>query len=229
MQKLSFEKIVKPEMLQFLEEGQTVLTRIRAVNKMGYDPSKSTTEMVPVGRKMQIEAAEKISNPTIGGNPLLAALNQGDDRFSGQKPRYGWLIAEVAILAGLMDGVQGKSAKQWEEVFNKLEISTGVAPDEREEGKHIVSVNLLNPAIGKDRLRVEIQETTTKANERQQFKINPSTGEAITHNGQKIYTNPTIVAGEPRNVFLMPDREDAPASQISVSLTQKKAEEAGVF
>lgn len=229
MQKLSFEKSLKPDALQFLEEGQTVLTRIRAVNKMGYDPSKSKTEMVVVGRKMQIEAAEKISNPTIGGNPLLAVLNQGDERFSGQKPRYGWLIAEVTQLALMMDGIQGQSAQEWEEIFNGLEISTGIDPDEREEGKHIVSVNLLNPSLGKSRLRVEIQETTAKTNDRQRFKINPSTGEAITHNGQKIYTNATIVAGEPHNVFLMPDREDQMASERSVALTNQKAENAEIF
>lgn len=225
MSKLSFDKFLTADHLQFIEEGQSVLTRLRAINKMGYDPSKSQTEMVPVGKKVQVELAEKITNPTLGGNPLLAIMNQGDDRFSGQKPRYGWLSAEIPVLAQMLAGTLGKSAAQWQEALNNLEVSTGMHPDEREVGKHIIEIYGLNPKLQGHQLHVQIQETTKQRDSRQQAKINPSSQEYILHQGKQIFTEATVVAGEPHNIFLAPDREDGtPASVPAFSLSKTAGE-----
>ena len=163
--------------LETLKRGQTLLTVVKPVNYS--DPNKP---------KVQIELAEFVQDPNRPVN-ALAAFNADDDRFSG-KPRRGWLTVSPAMLENLL-GI---------DVDKGTYDGSGVEQD----------VNMLNPAIDGNRLHIQITETVSPdeyqaSNVETTAKRAGAEGPFITHEGNYIFSNTTIVVGEPQHTFLKSD------------------------
>ena len=143
------------------------------------------------GGKVELTFAAHINNPTRTGtsNPLVALLNQSDDRFTSNKPRQGWITGMKSdILAQL-----------------GLDVSA------INEGDEII-INKLNPEIGGVTLKLLVVETT-KADEYQAANIDTKAkragkdGEYILHNGMYVFSNTFVVpcAVEPEHTWLKSD------------------------
>tara|TARA_R110000803_G_scaffold71102_4_gene134171 strand:+ start:13477 stop:14016 length:540 start_codon:yes stop_codon:yes gene_type:complete len=150
------------------------------------------------GGKFQLEFAEPISNPNAkGGNSLVTMLNKSDDRFSS-KARRAWISGEKLDIEQML----------------------GISLEGVGEGQS-KDLNVLNPEIGGERLRIQIQETTSPddyqaSNIETTAKKSGANGDFITHNGSHIFSNTSIVSGEAVHSFLLPDSNDAPvASTVS--------------
>ena len=156
-------------------------------------------------KNYQVEFAERIDRGTASGN-LLAALNDGDERFSGDKPRYGWM---TVTLKGFCKSF-GLDPKEVVSKANKTKTS---------KGKEAYTLNILNPVFSDkgatkqyegQRARLEITETTTPPSEWSKDNFERSAkqvnGEFITHNGMAIFTETNMVPYEPEHTFLESDR-----------------------
>ena len=90
------------------------------------------------GNKIQLEFAEHVTSPyATSSNPLVSALNKSDDRFSS-KPRRAWISGEKADIEELLD-------------IKLSEMNQG----------DVKELNILNPKIKGQKVRVQINETTT--------------------------------------------------------------------
>ena len=173
--------------LENLKVGNTVLTIVRAINKVKGDPSK--------GKVLQIEIVERVS----AANLLSIALSD-DDRITKNKPQRAWFPFQTETFIELFD-----IEPQVAEKLRALEVSTGLKPSEYVEDKHFVRLNISNPTVLGDRLRLQIVETTVKPNERSTPMINPKTQKVLTHNGNPIYRVASVVNTIPANVRLVRD------------------------
>jgi hypothetical protein len=140
--------------------------------------------------KIQFQFAEIVRDPN---RPVdaIGIFNASDDRFTPPKPRRAWMTAEpkdaMALLPQIADQIK--------------ECLKG------EEGGDAIEINLLNPSVKGERLRVQIIETTTpsawqEANKESAAKLSPSSGRYLFYKGQNIYSNPRVVTGDPRHIFL---------------------------
>lgn len=162
--------------LETLTPGQTLLLAARKVE----------------GNKTQLEFAEILDQED---RPVsaLGMFNKSDERFNtGGKARRAWMSVEA----------------QDAEVL--LGIDLGGEYTTNEMGHVVKPLNILNPEVNGQRLRSQIVETT-EASEWQAANIHKAAkrkgkdGEFITHKGMYIFTQSTVVFGEPNNVFLDAD------------------------
>ena len=184
--------------LDQLKVGDSVLTMVRAINRVAGDPSK--------GKVLQIEVAERIA-----AQNLLSLALPNDERITKNKPQRGWMPFEVETFIELFN-IEQTVADQ----LRNLTVSTGLPVSQYVEGTHFVRLNIVNPTVLGDQLRLQIKETTVKPNERAVAKINPSTKKPMLHNGEPIYRIVSIVNVKPQNSFLVADKveEEIPENAV---------------
>ncbi len=217
--------------LEALLHGQVLLTRVRKIHNT--DPKRTADHL---DYKVQIECAEFIDNPY---RPINAAsvFNTGDSRFSGNRPRRGWVTLEPAMWTkffGALVPLAEVAKLDWSSV-------TGGDVDDASqlvEGKHFITLNVLNPSVelkpGKaTTLHVQILEGTVQRNENQPSKKNPALnaegqprqeGEDMqeqTRYGQPIYTQ--------NSVNFETEDGKIPASRFLVSDQMIRAHKAGTL
>ena len=162
--------------LETLTPGQTLLLAARKVE----------------GNKTQLEVAEILAQADQPVN-ALTMFNKSDERFSaGRKPRRAWLNCEPADAELL------------------LGIDLGGKYTTNEMGHVVKTLNILNPQVEGQRMRTQIVETTESTpwqaeNIHKAAKRKGKDGDFITHKGMYIFTQSTVVIGEPTNVFLDAD------------------------
>ena len=163
--------------LETLTPGQTLLVQARKVN----------------GGKLQLEFAEKLQAQDRPVN-AISMFNMSDDRFSaGNGARRAWLTVEPTDASTLL----GVDLEAGEYTTDQM-------------GREIVSLNIANPTVNGQPLRVQIVETTEATeydaqNIETRAKRKGKDGDFITHKGMYIFTQSTVVLGEPNNVFLEAD------------------------
>lgn len=142
------------------------------------------------GGKIQLEFAE-IVNQQQEVN-VLQAFNASDSRFQS-KARRAWQNAEPADAVRIL-GIEAIGDMTKYSADGRLEL------------------NVLNPTMNGQRLRVQITETTEPRNQYEveniatRAKRRGADGDFILHNGQHIFTRAMIVLGEPKHTFLEADR-----------------------
>jgi len=149
------------------------------------------------GGKVQLEFAEHVTNPyASASNSLVSALNRSDDRFSS-RPRRAWISGEKVDIEDLL----------------------GIKLSSMEEGD-IKELNILNPKIKGQKVRVQINETT-EPDSYQQDNIEDTAkragaeGDFIFYKGDHIFSNPSAVIGEPNHVFLPGDTDETESASSS--------------
>lgn len=165
------------------------------------------------GGKLQLEFAEKLQREDRPVN-ALSMFNKSDQRFSGGNgARRAWLTVEPSDASELLNV----------DLTDDSKYST----DER--GFVITPLNILNPAVEGQRMRVQIVETT-EATEWDANNIEDSAkragkdGPFITHKGMYIFTQSNVVFGEPKHVFL---ESDAPKQTSGIMANQSVDVETG--
>tara|TARA_R100001594_G_C4048065_1_gene264511 strand:+ start:2064 stop:2669 length:606 start_codon:yes stop_codon:yes gene_type:complete len=144
------------------------------------------------GGKLQLEFAEVIKNGK--GMNVLGILNKSDERFSSSA-RRAWVTAEP---------------NDAEESFG---INFGVdAGWEATDRGEILFLDILNPTIDGTRCRVQINETVEatewqEENKSRAAKRKGKDGDFITHDGNYIYSNTTVLLTNdtPTHTILQPD------------------------
>lgn len=140
------------------------------------------------GNKIQLEFAQRVSNPNARPSSIVGLLNKSDDRFSGPlgSPRRAWLAGEASDIQALLG----------------IDCSDLVNVDDMK------TLNILNPTIGDEKLHIQITETTEGteydvANFSTRAKRAGKDGPFITTaEGEYIYVKATVVKGEPKHVFI---------------------------
>lgn len=183
--------------LDTLKSGQTLIVNARKVN----------------GGKIQLEFAELINDR--GAVNILGMFNQSDDRFQA-RPRRGWLTAEIADAANLLN-VDFADDKFYTNEMDRV----------------VMDLNILNPTIetanGSERLRLQITETVTPtdwdlANLDRAAKRKGADGEFIKHNGNYIFTRAEIVVNNPVHTFLTPDEEGVVTGGVAANVNTDTGE-----
>ena len=147
------------------------------------------------GNKIQLEFGEVLQQADRPQN-ALGMFNKSDERFNvGTRARRSWLTVEPQDAQEL------------------LGVDLGGDYTTNEMGHVVKPLNILNPEVNGQRLRVQIVETTDATewdaeNIQTSAKRKGKDGDFITHKGMYIFTRSTVVLGEPTNVFL---EADAPA------------------
>lgn len=183
--------------LETLTPGQTLLVHARKVN----------------GGKLQLEFAEKLQQADRPVN-ALAVFNKSDDRFSnGAGARRAWMTVEPSDASEILG----------------VDLTDDSKYDTDAMGRDIMPLNILNPKAGDHTLRVQIVETVNAtawdaANIETRAKRRGKDGDFITHKGQYIFTQSTVVFGEPNNVFL---EADAPQQNSGILASQNVSVETG--
>ena len=150
--------------LDGLQQGETLLVAVRKVS----------------GDKIHLEFAEVVQ---MGDRPasILSILNESDARFSS-RARRAWMTAEP------------------NDATKHLGIDFGLTNDKwymAEKGE-VMDLNILNPTINDTRCRLVINETT-EATDWQADNVETSAkrrgkdGDYITHKGNYIFSNTTII------------------------------------
>lgn len=159
------------------------------------------------GGKFQIEIAEIVENPNAKMN-VASLLNAGDDRFTqaSAKPRRAWQSAtpEGLKLIGLD--------------VTKLAFKSV-------DGKEIAEVNMLNPALGGERLHVRLVDSLEPFYAGQAPKQVADKDGKITFfmkDGKNIYQNSQIVAGEATHAIIASD-ERVKAGETVANASASKA------
>lgn len=140
--------------------------------------------------KIQLEFAEHITNPFAkSSNELVSLMNKSDERFSS-KPRRAWMSGEKVDIESLLD-------------IKLSELSEG----------DVKELNILNPVIKGQKVRVQITETTDpddyqKDHIDEKAKRAGADGDFIFNDGKHIFSNPTAVLGEPNHTFLVGDEQE---------------------
>ena len=154
------------------------------------------------GGKIQLEFAEVISNGRAQN--ILGILNSSDDRFSANA-RRAWVTAEP-MDAEKQFGVSFGPNADWE------------ATDKGE----FLYLNILNPTIDGTRCRIQIIETTEatewqEANADRAAKRKGKDGDFITHEGNYIFSNTSVVLSDtaPSHTILTPDNTTLKAEGIT--------------
>lgn len=154
------------------------------------------------GGKFQIEIAEFVENPNATVN-VAALLNAGDDRFTqnSSKPRLAW-------QSGTSEGLKAIGLD-----VTKCDFKTV-------EGKEIAEVNLMNPSIGGERLRVRLVDSFEKSYDTQQPKQTKDKDGNVTFfmkEGKHIYQQTQVVAGEPKHAIIASDERVAAKAVVKSS------------
>jgi len=189
------ENAINTGSLETLTPGQTLIVHARKVN----------------GNKLQLELGEVLEG-NARPQTALGMFNQSDDRFNlTSKARRAWLTCEQQDAEKL------------------LGIDLGGEYTTNEMGHVVKSLNVLNPVVSGQRLRVQIVETTDAsewdaANIETRAKRKGKDGDFITHKGMYIFTQSTVVVGEPQNVFL---EADAPVTTGGILANHNVSVETG--
>lgn len=137
------------------------------------------------GGKVQLEFAQMVVLPNANKS-ILGLLNASDERFNSQ-PR-----ARRAWLSGMPSDI--------EKVFNiKLDGLVNVGD--------VQALNILNPELGGQRLNIQFKERTDGTDYEMQnletsAKRAGKDGDYIyTADGAYIFTDATVVTGEPKHFF----------------------------
>lgn len=166
--------------LDTLKKGDTLLVNARKVN----------------GGKIQLEFAEIIKANSTGVN-VLALLNKSDDRFTSGARRC-WMSVEVVDAEELLS----------------INLGNDQAWYTNAKQQEILDLNVLNPMMHETRMRVLITESTEPTEYQQdnwetQAKRRGKDGDYITHNGDYIFTQSTIIltngVTDEAHTFLEPD------------------------
>lgn len=192
------EKVKKA--VDSLVDGQVLLSTVRKTTRGERE-------------KAYLEAFMRIENPNRPQS-ALSILNEGDDRFSGNRARPGWLTSEPAVAAREF----GFDLKAFEE----LESSTDIPAADWKEGRHYLVLNKMNPSLstpsGKVRLGVRVTESHKQDNDEQPHKINPTTDEPVLSDGQKVYVRSVIDLWDRcigKSTFLLSDTQTLDAVGIA--------------
>ena len=191
------ENAINTGSLETLTPGQTLLVHARKVN----------------GGKLQLEFAEKLQQADRPVN-ALAVFNKSDDRFSnGAGARRAWMTVEPSDASEIL-GI---------DLSDESKYTTDAM------GRDIMPLNVLSPKAGDHTLRVQIVETTNASewdaqNIETRAKRRGKDGDFITHKGMYIFTQSTVVFGEPNNVFL---EADAPQQNSGILAGQNVSVETG--
>lgn len=171
-----------------LKEGETLLTSLKKVN----------------GDKIQVEIAEKVRSPynrSAGRSAVTQMFNASDHRFNGGSgARRAW---------------QPGTAGDLKKLFPSL--STQIDECSSKEVGHVVYVGIKNPTINGQRLRLQVEETTTP-NEREAqimdkvVKTAGADGNVVTSGGMPVISRTHITMGEATHTFL-------PSDEVSSSVT----------
>jgi len=149
-------------------------------------------------RKVQVEFAQQIVNPTLqassSANELLQLLNASDSRFSDREPkqRRAWLGAEKTEVKTLF-GIDCTKLATWDGVSAKPRIE-------------ILKENV--QIAGRD-INIQITETTVLTAKQVEANPSPKTkgkgGEIVTHGGKPVYSFTAVLFDEPKHTFLAGD------------------------
>ena len=143
------------------------------------------------GNKIQLEVAEILQDQEVN---LLQMFNEGDDRFS-RRPRRAWLTAEPAAASKYLGIDVDDDSKYYTNEMDRV----------------VMDLNVLNPTINGQRLRIQVTEQTAPpsdwaaANIERSAKRKGKDGDFITHNGDYIFTKSEVVLNEPKHTFLEAD------------------------
>lgn len=167
--------------VETLEPGETLLVSAKGIN----------------GGKIQLEFAEIIRNPNAkSSNPLVAAFNASDSRFSS-KARRAWQAGEQVDIERLLG----------------LTLGTMEKDDVKE-------LNILNPKVNGESLKIQVTETV-EADDYQKEHIEDTAkragkdGDFIMSGGKHIFSNTEIVSGEVQHTFLVPDSSEESSEPVS--------------
>ena len=205
--------------LTALKTGQTLLTKV----------IKTSTN------KIQVEFAERITNPNASGSSLgagfsnaLGALNFGDDRFAQiGGTRYHWASVEPEALE-IMLNVEGLDLVGGEYTFET---------DAQGRQKEVMYLNILNPMVVVDpstgdttpkRFRICIVETTEGTDydvENNRYKTRGKGGDPVLHNGNYIYNRNMILFAEDLSDDVKVPHVFLSADTVSVTSKVETAEE----
>lgn len=175
-------------MATVLKVGDSVIRRVRLINKVAGDPAK--------GQNYQIELQQQLVDKNI-----LALFLPSDTRVNAGKAQLAWRAIEPSVFHEHFN-----VSDETKTALDKLTLSSGLKPNELQENVHYVNMEIINPTVNGSKLGVQIIETLTKPHERANPKINPSTGEVLTYQGQPIYRTASVEFA-PKNVFIAHDRE----------------------
>lgn len=143
-------------------------------------------------KNYQLEYAEIVQRNGQGSKSLLAAMNEGDDRFTSGKPRRGWMTCTLKGFCKMFD-------------LNPKEVVSKANKVKTHKGKTGYELNILNPVFsdkGKtkvyegERARMEITETVNPTDwqlENYETAAKQINGEFITHKGQAVFTSMDLV------------------------------------
>jgi hypothetical protein len=144
------------------------------------------------GGKFYIELAEVVKNPEAKVN-LLALLNKGDERFTfnESKARRAWMATTAEGLLILDIDV------------TKLEFSTN------DDGNDVAMLNILNPNIDGEQLRIQITDSLERAKNWTDQKPKQTTPDKdgnykifVDGNMRPIFQTTSIVVGEPVHTII---------------------------
>ncbi len=135
------------------------------------------------GGKLQLELAEVTSSQEPN---VLSMFNKSDSRFSQQGARRAWMTVEAQDAGKLLGVDLSDNNPAW-------------AVDQ--QGREILALNILNPEVNGQVLRLKIEETTTPttwqaANVATAAKRKGAEGDFITNGGKYIFSNTNIVFGQ---------------------------------
>ena len=139
------------------------------------------------GGKVQLTFAQKVENPNVRPASIAGLLNASDERFTQSGGvRYAW-------MSGTPEDI-------------KASLDIDVTDLQNEGDKKPLGV--LNPEISGNKLNIQITEVTTPNDwERENYetaaKRAGKDGDFILNKeGKYIFVRSTVVAGEPKHVFI---------------------------
>jgi len=152
------------------------------------------------GGKVQLAFSQVIKTATSSAN-VLGLLNEDDDRFNQQKPRYAWLSGTPA----------------------SIEKQFGIDVSSLGEGD-VLEIGQVDPKLAgfpNETLNIQITETTEGsewqvANFDRAAKRAGKDGDFIMKDDMYIYVNSTVVTGEANHTILSDTTRKAPSASSAI-------------
>jgi hypothetical protein len=152
------------------------------------------------GGKVQLAFSQVIKTATSSAN-VLGLLNEDDDRFNQQKPRYAWLSGTPA----------------------SIEKQFGIDVSSLGEGD-VLEIGQVDPKLAgfpEETLNIQITETTEGsewqvANFDRAAKRAGKDGDFIMKDDMYIYVNSTVVTGEANHTILSDTTRKAPSASSAI-------------
>lgn len=160
-----------------LNPGQMMLVRAKGV----------------AGGKVQLEFAQMVET-SYTATGLTSLLNESDERFSKQKPRFAWETGEKADIQKVF-GIDVSALGQGEELeIGQLDPTVNGMP---------LNIQLIESTEGTDYDYANIETRAKRAGK---------DGDFILHDGQNIFTTAKIVVGKANHVLLASTERQKTAS-----------------